>query len=318
VSAIRFYDRHPAPASLREEVLQGLARRPRAIPPKFFYDLRGSALFEAICRTPEYYPTRTEVALLCTHAAEIARLIDSDCLLVELGSGGSEKVRLLLEALRPGAYMPVDISRDHLLATARSLAADYPWLDVHAACIDYSAIWHLPYSPAHMKKVAFFPGSSIGNFEPAEAVTFLRRLAAVVGREGGVLIGVDLKKDIAVLNAAYNDAQGITAAFNLNLLTRINRELQADFDLKGFSHLAFYNEPRGRIEMHLVSRRPQTVRIDGARFAFSQGERIHTECSYKYQIEEFHALAWRAGLSPIAVWTDRERLFSLHYLGVAG
>ncbi len=316
--AIRFYDHHPAPASLREEVLQGMARRPRSIPPKFFYDRRGSALFEAICRTPEYYPTRTEVALLRAHAGEIAALIGSDCLLVELGSGSSQKVRLLLEALRPGAYMPVDISKDHLLASARNLAADYPWLEVHAACIDYSAAWHLPYCPAHLKRVAFFPGSSVGNFEPAEAVVFLRRLAAVVGRDGGVLIGVDLKKDLAVLNAAYNDADGITAAFNLNLLARINRELEADFDLDGFDHLAFYSETRGRIEMHLVSRRAQRVHLAGAQFALAEGERIHTECSYKYRIEEFQALAWRAGLCSLEVWIDPERLFSLHYLGVPG
>ncbi len=315
--AIRFYDHHPAPASLRDEVFQGMARRPRAIPPKFFYDSRGSALFEAICRTPEYYPTRTEIALLRAHAGEIATLIGTDCLLVELGSGSSEKVRLLLEALRPGVYMPIDISKDHLLASAHGLAADYPWLDVHAACVDYSAAWRLPYCPQHLKKVAFFPGSSIGNFEPDEAVAFLRRLAAVVGREGGVLIGVDLKKDIAVLNAAYNDAQGVTAAFNLNLLARINRELGADFDLEGFAHLAFYNETRGRIEMHLVSRRSQNVHIGGARFVFGEGERLHTECSYKYRVEELHALAHRAGLSPVEVWIDPDALFSLHYLTTA-
>ena len=314
--AVSFYDRHPKPADFYREVMEGLTRSPRAIPPKFFYDETGSRLFDAICDTPEYYPTRTEMAILEQHVDEIANLVGPNCLLVEPGAGSTQKVRILLEAVRPEAYMPMDISKDYLREAAQELAADFPWLEVHAACADFTQPLDLPYTPPGVPRVAFFPGSSIGNFEPQRAVAFLANIARMVGPGGGLLIGVDLKKDPSILYAAYNDTQGITAAFNLNLLNRINNELDGDFDPQRFEHRAFYNETEGRIEMHLVSREEQTVRVDNARFAFNEGEGIHTENSYKYGIEEFQAMARQAGFEPVATWTDAERLFSVHYFRI--
>ncbi len=312
-SDIRFYDYHPSRADFLGEVLTGLAITPASIPPKFFYDEHGSRLFDAICDTPEYYPTRTEVQLLRNNAVEIADCIGSGCVLIEPGAGSSEKVRLLLTALRPSAYVPMDISRDHLFAAARKLADEYPWLDLHAACMDFTAPLRLPYRPAGVRKVAFFPGSSIGNFEPADAELFLRNLRTLVGGRGGLLIGVDLKKDAAILDVAYNDAAGVTVAFNRNLLTRINRELGGDFAQDRFGHRAFYNGMRGRIEMHLVSRCNQTVHVGGHAFSFAAGDTIHTENSYKYDISQFHTLARRAGFEPVAVWTDPAQLFSVQF-----
>ncbi len=315
--AVRFYDHHPQPANFYREVVDGLRARPRRVPPKFFYDERGSQLFDRICRTPEYYPTRTEMAILEARAAEIADCVGAGCVLVEPGSGSCEKVRPLLEDLRPAAYVPVDISGEHLRAAAARVSVAYPWLEVCAACADFTAPLSLPAAVGAGRRVAFFPGSSIGNFDPGAAVGFLHNLAEMVGPGGGLLIGVDLKKDPALLAAAYNDAEGVTAAFNLNLLARINRELDGDFRPERFRHSAFYNEVQGRIEMHLVSKCDQVVRVDGHRFGFAEGEGIHTECSYKYTVEEFQALGRRAGYTPAAVWTDRQGLFSVHYLQVA-
>lgn len=312
--AVRFYDQHPAPSNFLREVTQGLAHTPRAIPPKFFYDEEGSRLFDRICETPEYYLTRTEHAILRERAGEIGERIGPDCVLIEPGSGSCEKVRLLLDAVRPSAYVPVDISGDYLRLAAETVCRDYPWLDVHAACADFTRPLTLPIRSDGRRRVAFFPGSSIGNFEPSQAVEFLGHLAAVVGPGGGLLIGVDLKKDPAILNAAYNDAEGVTAAFNLNLLTRINRELGADFDAAGFRHEAFYNAEQGRVEMHLISSRDQVVTVAGQQFEFAEGEGIHTECSYKYSVEEFQSVCVRAGFASSAVWTDPEALFSVHYL----
>ncbi|HYQ72223.1 MAG TPA: L-histidine N(alpha)-methyltransferase, partial [Gammaproteobacteria bacterium] len=286
----------------------------RRIPPKYFYDARGSRLFEAICEQPEYYPTRTEAGLLSRHAGDIAALAENDCCLIEPGSGSCDKVRLLLGNLRPAVYVPIDISCDHLQLAAECVARDFPWLEVHAVCTDITETVSLPIVARHARRVVFYPGSSIGNFEPAAATAFLRDLAGVAGPGGAVLIGVDLRKDDAVLNAAYNDAAGLTASFNLNLLRRINRELHADFSLDNFEHFAFYNRSAGRIEMHLVSRCRQTVRIDGRRFEFRAGEHIHTENSYKYTVQGFQMLAVMAGLNPVTVWIDRDKLFSLHYL----
>ncbi len=315
--ALHFYDNHPTPASLIEEVLSGLAEYPKRIPPKFFYDERGSKLFEAICELPEYYLTRTEIALLRRHSDAIARLVGPDCLLVELGSGASQKVRLLLEALRPPAYMPVDICQYQLRQAAHALASDYPWLEIHSACLDYSETWELPYCPPHLRRVVFFPGSTVGNFEPEEAKTFLCRIARLVEPDGGLLIGVDLKKDTRTLDAAYDDAQGVTAAFNVNLLERINREAGANFDLAAFRHHAFYNEAAGRIEMHLVSLRRQQIKVSDRLFRFDEGETIHTENSYKYTTAEFQELAAGAGLSAASTWTDDRGLFSIHYFTTA-
>jgi len=311
---IHFYDLHPAPADFEAEVLSGLGRSSKQLSPKFFYDHRGSQLFDAITELPEYYPTRAEISILEEHGETIADLLGQDCLLLELGSGSSKKIRVLLDALKPAAYIPMDISREHLLGSAQALVADYPSLEVHAACADFASDFELPYCPEHLPRAAFFPGSSIGNFEPAQARELLQRIAANIGVGGKLLIGVDLKKDAGMLHAAYNDEQQVTAAFNLNLLQRINRELDADFDLQAFSHDAFYNASESRVEMHLVSRSEQTVTVAGQAFDFSEGETIHTESSYKYDVEEFLSLAEQAGWVSEQVWMDDQQLFSVYCL----
>jgi dimethylhistidine N-methyltransferase len=315
-ASIKFYDYHPREADFFAEVLDGLSRQQKKIPPKFFYDEKGSEIFEEICDTSEYYLTRTEQRILQENADEIAMIIGHHCLLVEPGSGNCEKVRLLLDALRPQAYVPMDISRDHLRKAAKALSADYPWLDVHAACIDFTQPLDLSFCPVGRKKIAFFPGSSIGNFEPLAAVKFMSHVVNAVGRGGGMLIGVDLKKDKDILDAAYNDEAGVTAAFNLNLLDRINHELNADFDINGFAHHAFYNSDKGRVEMHLRSQQDQLINIDKKIIRFNEGETIHTENSYKYTIKEFQVMAHQAGFMPIYVWTDPDQLFSVHYFEV--
>ena len=312
-SAVRFYDIRPEVEDFREEVLRGLASQPKRVSSKFFYDRRGSELFEQICRQPEYYPTRTEIGILRACGPELARLAGPGSVLIELGSGASRKVRLLLERLRPSAYVGVDISREFLLQATRRLAQDYPSMEVYALCADLGRPLELASAPFG-RRLAFYPGSSIGNFEPEAAATFLRNLRTLLGPGGALVIGVDLKKDLASLHAAYNDAAGVTAAFNLNLLRRLQRELGAELDLGGFRHEAFYNEVQGRIEMHIESLRRQTIRIDGHPFPFAAGERLHTENSYKYTIPEFRALAQRAGFVPARVWTDAQSLFSVHYL----
>lgn len=311
--AYAFYDQHPRPADFFQEVIDGLAQHPRSVPPKFFYDEVGSRLFDQICTTAEYYPTRTEIGILRDNSEAIAEQVGRDCLLIEPGSGNSAKVRELLDPLAPRLYMPVDISKQYLRESAEKLASEYPWLKVHAACADFTDGQKLPDLPDMGRRVAFFPGSSVGNFEPEDTSTFLAFMAETVGDSGGLLIGVDLKKDPVILNAAYNDADGVTAAFNLNLLTRINRELGADFDLAEFTHHAFYNQDLGRIEMHLVSRKDQQVRIAGHRFDFRIGESIHTENSYKYTVDEFSSLASQAGFHLNRVWTDEQGLFSVQY-----
>ena len=313
-AALEFTDESPATTRLRDEVIAGLSRNPKALSPKLFYDADGSRLFDAICRTPEYYPTRTEMAILEERAEEIAALVGRGALLIEPGSGSSDKVRLLLDALRPATYMPMDISRDHLYAAARRLAGAYPWLSVHAACADFTLNETLPLCPSGMRRVVFFPGSTIGNFEPEQAVGFLRHIADLIGADGGLLIGVDLKKDAAVLNRAYNDAAGITAAFNRNLLYRMRRELGAAVDIERFEHSAFYNPTAGRVEMHLRSTVRQSIQVDGYRFVFEKGETLHTENSYKYSVDGFTALAGRGGLRSVQVWCDEDDLFSVHYL----
>lgn len=312
----RFYDRHPEVTDFHSDIIRGLAGTPRFIPPKFFYDERGSQLFAEICKTEEYYPTRTESAIIRDNIDDIAQQLGSGCLLVEPGSGESTKVRELLDVLRPFAYLPMDISSDYLQQEAQKLAAEFPWLNVHAVCTDFTASMEIPYAAEEMRRVAFFPGSTIGNFEPDEAELFLRDIACMVGKEGGLLIGVDLVKNSEILNAAYNDAAGITAAFNLNLLRRINRELGANFNLEQFAHKAFFNLEKSRIEMHLVSQAAQQVSITDCCFEFAAGETIHTENSHKYTIEDFQAMARRAGFHPVRVWTDAEKLFSLQFFCV--
>lgn len=314
--SVHFHDQRPQAAgrSLREEVLAGFAERPKTTPPKLFYDRRGSELFEQICRQPEYYPTRTEELILARAAHDIAEIAGQDASLVELGSGASRKVRLLLEAMHPASYLGIDISEDFLRTSTQRLAADYPWLEVHAACADFSRPMSLPDGFAGEHPLAFFPGSSIGNFDPEEALAFLANLHELLPEGGGLLIGVDLVKDRDVLEAAYNDRAGVTAAFNLNLLERIRRELDSDIEPDTFVHRAFFNQADSRIEMHLVSPRAQDVAIEGERFHFTAGESLHTENSYKYSAEGFRALAGRAGFCALALWTDPQALFSVHYL----
>lgn len=312
---VRFHAQHQeeSRASLHQSVIEGLSGTPKALSPKFFYDHRGSELFEQICMQPEYYLTRTEEAILTEVAPEIGRLAGPEALLVELGSGASRKIRLLLETLRPQSYLGVDISRDFLLESTRILAADYPWLDVHAVWADFSQRMALPEGFGGRRLVAFFPGSSIGNFTPDEAEGFLRNLHAILPRGSGLLIGVDLVKDPAVLNAAYNDAAGITAEFNRNLLYRLREELGMVVAPEQFEHLAFFNEAESRIEMHLVSVCDQWVTLGEHRFAFREGERLHTENSYKYSATGFAALAERAGFPPASLWTDAQDLFGVYY-----
>jgi L-histidine Nalpha-methyltransferase len=304
-------------ARFRRDVIAGLSLPRKALPPKYFYDARGSRLFEAICGLREYYPTRAELQLMRLHMGSIARFAGRGCALIEYGSGAGRKSRLLIEALRPSAYIPVDISDDALRGAEERLRRRFPRLAIHPVHGDFSRPLRIPMAQAKGRRVVYFPGSTIGNLTPAEAYAFLRATRRQVGSRGAMLVGVDLKKDVALLHAAYNDAKGVTAAFNLNLLARINRELGGDFALKRFRHYAFYNAPLGRIEMHLVSRARQTARVGRARFAFEPGESIHTENSYKYSVDEFRALARRAGFRPAQVWLDRRGLFALHGLVAA-
>lgn len=315
-SLVSFIDHNPATEDFRTAVLEGLSKPQKELPCKFFYDERGSQLFDQICDLDEYYPTRTEIGILEDRLGEIAELVGRGAHLVELGSGASIKIRTLLNALPDLAqYTAIDISRDFLLQSAATLAADYPDLDVAAICADYTTDFEIP-EPGGRKSsrtVAFFPGSTIGNFTPEEAKRFLKRMAGILGKGSGLLIGVDLKKDISVLRAAYNDAKGVTAAFNMNLLARINGELGADFDLGSFYHDAVYVEDPGRIEMRLISRKTQSVAIGGETFAFAESEHIHTENSHKFSLDEFRSICGIAGFTPVASWTDSKSLFSVHY-----
>jgi len=303
------------------ELLAGLARRPRSIAPKFFYDAAGSALFDRICELPEYYPTRTELALMEARAREMAECIGADAEIVEFGAGSSRKIRVLLQALtRPRRFVPIDISGEHLHLAAEGLRAAHPGLEVRPIAADFTRPMNLPaMHPEARRRVGFFPGSSIGNFTPDEALRFLRQAAELLGGQGqggGLLIGVDLVKDPAVLHAAYNDAAGVTAAFNLNLLARANRELGANFELDRFAHHAFYEPTLQRIEMHLVSLADQQVRVGGRSFDFALGDTLHTENSHKFRVAGFRALAERAGYRPEAVWCDANKLFSVHWLAL--
>lgn len=303
------------PASLYTEVVEGLARSPKTLPAKLFYDAGGSELFGAICHTSAYYLTRVEAGILKRYAAEMAAALGRECIVLEPGAGDASKVRLLLPALRPRVYAGYDISREPLVSAARALASDFPWLDVRAVHADYlhSGIDALQL-PEDARRVVFFPGSSIGNYDREDAAAFLRHARAVVGTDGAALIGVDLKKPRPILELAYNDPEGYTSRFNLNVLTRINREMGGDFLPAAFRHLAFYDGVRGRVEMHLVSRRDQRVRVRDRQFAFRAGESIHTENSYKYAPEEFAALAHSAGFPTYRVWTDAAGWFGVFYL----
>jgi dimethylhistidine N-methyltransferase len=302
----------------RDAVLAGLALKPRAIAPKFLYDARGSELFDAICELPEYYLTRTETGILTDCAAELARLAGPGCALVEFGSGSSVKTRLLLDAMPDlAAYVPIDISRQHLDLTAERLRRDYPRLRVEPVCADYMALDALPVDINGAPRLGFFPGSTIGNLEPQDATAFLRRARTLLGDRGAMVVGVDLRKDPQRLQDAYNDSAGVTAAFTLNLLRRMNRELGASFDLSAFVHEAFYNPREGRIEIYFRSLRDQSVTVAGQVFTFAEGERVHTEYSYKYDDAGIQALARSAGFRIDWTWTDPARLFAVIYMEAA-
>lgn len=300
------------------EVLEGLSKEQKQIPSKYFYDEKGSQLFDEICELEEYYPTRTEISIMERDIEEMVRMIGMEALLVEYGSGSSLKTRILLENLVDMAgYVPIDISKEHLLDSARKLQGTFPDLEILPVHADYSTEVKLPVSQKPAKrKVVYFPGSTIGNFTPDEAVLFLKRVTQITEKGGGLLIGVDMKKDVSVLEAAYNDARGVTAEFNLNLLSRINKELDADFDVNQFEHKAIYNKEAGRIEMHLFSKIEQTVQLGAESFFFNAGESIHTENSYKYTLEEFAQISASAGLRVKKVWTDPNCYFSVQLLTV--
>jgi dimethylhistidine N-methyltransferase len=312
-----FECRGPRGRSFRDEVIDGLSRSPKVLSSKLLYDKRGSELFERICELPEYYPTRTETGILERDAQEIAELCGESCFLIELGSGSSTKTRILLDHLKhPAGYMPVDIARDQLLAAADSIARDYPQLKVTPVCADYTSAFAAPLARHAGRNVVFFPGSTIGNFEPHEAATFLGQFAGSGERRDSMIVGVDLRKSSAILEPAYNDSQGVTAEFNLNLLRRINRELGADIRVDLFRHEAIYNEPAGRIEMHLVSLADQICHVAGAAIQFRSGERVTTEYSYKYSIEGFADIARSAGLMTRRIWTDDQNRFAVFCLEI--
>lgn len=298
------------------EALAGLTKPQKTLPCKYFYDARGSQLFEEICDLDEYYPTRTELRIMEQHVDDMAHAIGPNVRLVELGAGSGRKTRLLIDALDgPAAYLPVEISQAALDGCARRLRDEFPGLEVLSVCADYTRQVALPRPQAGYEgTAAYFPGSTIGNFEPQAARNFLQRIAKLVGEGGGLLIGVDLEKDREVLECAYNDARGVTAAFNLNLLERINRELNADFDLDAFHHRARWSADQSRIEMHLVSRREQQVTLGNEVIDFAEGEYITTEYSHKYTRDSFEALAQSAGFSAKQVWTDDRQWFSVWYL----
>ncbi len=310
-----FHDMEPAEEDFRSAVIAGLSGSPKTLPCKFLYDERGSQLFEEICRLEEYYPTDTEIALLRAHAGEIASCVGDGFHLVEFGSGASVKIRILLDALDElRSYVPIDISRDHLIRSAAELAEEFPELPVIAVCADYTQPMELA-GLDEGRRVGFFPGSTIGNFTREEAVDFLTNAHELL-QGGGLVIGVDLMKAPAILEAAYDDPGGVTAAFNKNILERCNREIGASFDLDTFAHRAVVNQEQKRVEMHLVSRRDQLVSVAGRAIPFRAGETIHTENSHKYTLEDFRELSEQAGFRPVKSWVDGDGLFSIHYLEV--
>ncbi|HKC44891.1 MAG TPA: L-histidine N(alpha)-methyltransferase [Burkholderiales bacterium] len=313
---VRYYNVLVEGPSFLDDVLAGLAAPRKAIPAKYFYDWRGSKLFEAICELPEYYPTRTEIAIMQRHVDEIVRVLGRDTQLVEYGSGASVKTRLLIERARPSLYVPIDISEQQLRSACTELAQLFPWLNINAVVADFTRPLKLPefVGVPIRRKAVYFPGSTIGNFTPGEAREFMRGVHGLVGPGGMLVIGVDLKKDKSVLDAAYDDSRGVTAEFNLNLLARINRELGGDFQVKRFRHKAFYDPAKGWVEMHLESLYQQLVHVAGRRFEFKPGETIHTEISCKYTVKEFQDLARGARFHPEQVWTDPANLFAVHAL----
>ena len=303
----------------RQEIVDGLSQKPKRISSKYFYDEVGSKLFEDITGLPEYYPTRMEIQLLENYRDEIANAAAEDCVLVEYGSGASKKIQLLLDSIRPAAYVPLDISKTFLLDSAVALKKRFNWLNIHASCVDYQQPVDLPDTlpkglRANQKTVAFFPGSSLGNFEPSGAMAFLKNVRKTVGAKGALLIGLDLVKPHRVLNAAYNDSQGVTAEFNLNILRHLNRLGKGSFNLEYFEHDAFFNGMDSRIEMHLVSKIDQVVTLFDRSFSFKRDERMITEYSYKFEVDRFASMAWQCGFRCQHVWSDAGSNYALIWL----
>jgi dimethylhistidine N-methyltransferase len=316
-SVLRYSARHEAAASdsFADHVIFGLGEKPKWLSAKYFYDAAGSELFEEITRLPEYYPTRTELSILERRAGEMAAAIPLAAALVEFGAGSSKKARIMLRAApQIAAYVPVDISGEFLAAEAAAVRRDMPGMTVLPVVADFTRDFDLPAQIRNRPRVGFFPGSTIGNFDPHDAAEFLRQAGRSLGNGATMVVGIDLIKDEAVLNAAYDDAAGVTARFNMNILRRMNNELGGDFDLTSFRHRAFYNAADRRIEMHLESLKAQTVTVAGRTFSFAKGETVHTESSYKYTVESFRALAESAGWRPTATWTDERHYFSIHAL----
>ena len=318
-AATQMLDYEPATSTFLTDVLDGLRSEPRTLPCKYFYDEIGSGLFDQICDLDEYYLTRTELAIMRQFGAEMASEMGAGCMLVEFGSGSSVKTRVLLDHLsRPAAYVPVDISREHLRKTAERLSQAYADLEVSPVCADFTERFDLPETsvePAH--RVIYFPGSTIGNFQPDAASEMLTQFAQLTGAGGKILIGVDLRKDVSTIEAAYNDSTGVTAKFNLNLLQRINRELDGDFDLENFEHAADYNESLGRVEIRVRSQRSQTVTVGDETFQFAPGDEVRTEYSHKYTIDGFAELASTSGFQLVRHWTDEKKMFGVLLFEIA-
>jgi dimethylhistidine N-methyltransferase len=302
--------------NLTNDVLEGLKKEPKELSPVWFYDELGSFLFDNICELPEYYITRTELQIMHGHALEMTQHIGPEAALIEFGSGTSLKTRLLLDHLEnPLAYVPVDISREHLFTAAGSLAKDYPNLHIVPVCADFTQNFELPqFIRAAQRRVVYFPGSTLGNFDRPQARALLARMRDLIGKNGAVLIGIDLRKDPRVLERAYDDAAGVTAEFNINALRHVNRELGTDFDLDAFDHMAVWVENESRIEMHLVSKRDQVVHVGGEKVRIQRGEHLRTEYCHKYTLETFSDLAATAGLAVKRVWLDPNKLFSVQLL----
>jgi dimethylhistidine N-methyltransferase len=312
---VYFYDYNLHENDQQKEILQGLKQSPKRISAKYFYDQTGSELFEAITQLDEYYPTRTEIQLLKDYRQNIIEQAGENAVLIEYGSGASTKIRLLLDALKPKAYVPLDISKDFLFDSAIELRQQFPWLEIHATCLDYRQPATLPrgLSP-RAKKVAFFPGSSLGNFAPEDALSFLKGVRSTVGNNGALLIGVDLVKSTDTLNAAYNDTKGVTAQFNLNILSHLNQLGKGNFNLDHFKHHAFFNKDKSRIEMHLISKYDQVVSLFGERLTFKKDEAIVTEYSYKFEPESFSQFVRQAGFESEHCWSDDNKNFALFWL----
>ncbi len=320
VSAQNLSRRHTSASSLLSPsltatVMRGLTDSVKTLPAVLFYDSAGAMLFEQICDQPEYYPTRTEIDILSRYASDLARQAGDHVALIEYGSGAGVKVRYLLDKLRdPVAYIPVDVSREQLASVARERGGQYPGLRIAPVCADYTLPFELPVLPNEARRVAFFPGSTIGNFHPTEAAAFLHRIRHTVGAKGGLILGVDRRKDPRVLHEAYNDRAGVTAAFNLNMLAHLNHAMSANFDLTTFRHVAFFNNEASRIEMHLESLVEQEVLVNDTRVYFEAGETVHTECSYKYDEQTLHALVESSGFAIDSLYSDVNDWFYLAWL----